>query len=256
MNCKLEICSNSAQSALNGQLAGAKRVELCDNLWESGTTPSFGSIKKAREVLSIELFVLIRPRGGDFIYSDLEFDIMKEDIIECKKLGVDGIVSGILNADNTIDIEKTKELIELSKPLPFTFHRAFDITPDLFQSLDDLISLKADRILTSGGLDNATKAIEVISKLNKIADGKISILPGGGIDDTNIQDLFTTGCSEFHLTGNDICKSQAQKVSLKLNGTNSIPESDYLQSSVIKIQKVVSKLENHFNKSTEKLNQL
>lgn len=247
MNYKLEICSNSAQSAFNAQEAGAKRVELCDNLWESGTTPSFGSVKKAREVLSIELFVLIRPRGGDFLYSDLEFDIMKEDIIAYKNLGVDGIVSGVLNADNTIDIEKTKELIELSKPLPFTFHRAFDITPDLFQSLEELILLKADRVLTSGGLDNATNAVDVISGLNKEAKGKIGILPGGGIDDANIHNLFATGCLEFHLTGNEVCRSQAQKVSLKLNGTNTIPESDYLESSVIKIKKVVSKLENHFN---------
>lgn len=247
MNYTLEICSNSAQSALNGQLAGAKRVELCDNLWESGTTPSFGSIKKAREVLTIELFVLIRPRGGDFVYSDFEFDIMKEDIIECKKLGVDGIVTGLLNPDNTIDVERTKELIEISKPLPFTFHRAFDVTSDLFQSLEELISLKADRVLTSGGLDNATKAVEVISELNEKAEGKIGILPGGGINETNIQDLLSTGCSEFHLTGSETYKSKAQKVSLKLNGTNDIPERDYLQSSVIKIQKVVSKLESHFN---------
>jgi len=247
MNYKLEICSNSAQSALNAQGAGAKRVELCDNLWESGTTPSFGSIKKTREILSIELFVLIRPRGGDFIYSDLEFDIMKEDIIACKKLGVDGIVSGVLKADNTIDTERTKELIELSKPLPFTFHRAFDITPNLFKSLEKLISLNVNRVLTSGGVDNATKAVEVISKLIEIADGKIGILPGGGINEANIQNLFITGCSEFHLTGNEVCKSQAQKVSLKLNGTNDIPESSYLQSSLIKIQKVVAKLENHFN---------
>jgi len=247
MNYTLEICSNSVQSALNGQLAGAKRVELCDNLWESGTTPSFGSIKKAREVLSIELFVLIRPRGGDFVYSDLEFDIMKENIIACKELGVNGIVSGVLNTDNTIDMDRTKELIELSKPLPFTFHRAFDVTPNLNQSLERLISLKADRVLTSGGLDGATKAIEVLSKLNEIAGGKIGILPGGGIDDTNIQDLFTTGCSEFHLTGSEMYMSQAQNVALKLNGTTDIPENDYLQSSVNKIKKVVSKLESHFN---------
>jgi len=243
----LEICSNSTQSALNAQEAGAKRVELCANLWESGTTPSYGSIKKAREVLAIELFVLIRPRGGDFIYSDIEFDILKEDIVACKQLGVDGIVSGVLNADNTIDIERTRELIELSKPLPFTFHRAFDITPDLFQSLKELILLKADRVLTSGGMNSATNAIDVISKLNEIAGGKIGILPGGGIDETNIQDLFTTKCSEFHLTGSEIYTSKAQKVSLKLNGTDSIPESDYSLSSVKKIQKVVSKLNHHFS---------
>ena len=127
----LEICSNSTQSALNAQIAGAKRVELCSSLWESGTTPSYASIKKARELLQIELFVLIRPRGGDFIYSDLEFEIMKENILMCKELGVDGIVSGVLNEDNTIDIKRTKELVEQSKPLPFTFPRAFDVTPSL-----------------------------------------------------------------------------------------------------------------------------
>ena len=135
MNYTLEICSNSTQSALNAQIAGAKRVELWSNLWESGTTPSYGSIKRARNLLDIQVFILIRPRGGDFVYSELEFDIIKEDILLCKEIGVDGIVSGVLKPDNSIDLPRTQELIELSKPLPFTFHRAFDITPDLFQSL-------------------------------------------------------------------------------------------------------------------------
>jgi len=173
MNYTLEICSNSAQSALNAQEAGVTRVELCSNLWESGTTPSYGSIKKARELLDIQLFVLIRPRGGDFIYSDLDFDIMKEDIIACKAMGVDGIVSGVLNTDNTIAIDRTKELIELSSPLPFTFHRAFDITPNLFQSLEELISLNVDRVLTSGGLESVANASEIITKLNQLAENKI-----------------------------------------------------------------------------------
>ena len=246
MNYTLEICSNSTQSALNAQEAGATRVELCSNLWESGTTPSYGTIKKARALLNIQLFVLIRPRGGDFMYSDLEFDIIKEDIIACKAMGVDGIVSGVLNADNTIAIHKTKELIALSKPLPFTFHRAFDMTPDVFQSLEELISLNVDRVLTSGGLKNATDAIKIITKLNQLAANKITILPGGGINEVNIKNLLSSGCTEFHMTGNTICKSPAKANSLRLNGTTSIPESDYFESSVEKIQKVVAQLKSHF----------
>ncbi|OJJ21117.1 hypothetical protein BKI52_11150 [marine bacterium AO1-C] len=246
MNYILEICSNSTQSAVNAQEAGAKRVELCDNLWESGTTPSFGSIRQARALLNIGLFVLIRPRGGDFVYSDLEFEIIKEDIIACKELGVDGIVSGILNPDNTIDVARTKTLIELAHPLPFTFHRAFDVTPDLSQSLDTLISLGANRVLTSGGLDNAADAGEIIAKLHQQAAGRIGILPGGGIDEENIAKLLETGCTEFHLTGNALCQSPAPANALLLNGTADIPENDYLQSSVAKIQKVVQQLDARF----------
>lgn len=248
MNYTLEICSSSTQSALNAQEAGVRRVELCDNLWESGTTPSYGAIKKARELLKIQLFVLIRPRGGDFVYSDLEFEIIKENIQMCKDLGVDGIVSGVLNADNTIDLDRTRELIEFSKPLPFTFHRAFDVSPDLFQSLEELISLKADRVLTSGGLDNAGDASETITKLNLLAAGEITILPGGGINERNISNLFDTGCSEFHMTGHSICKSPAQEAPLNLNGTSDIPELDYLESSVEKIKTVIAQLESRFLK--------
>lgn len=246
MNYTLEICSNSTQSALNAQKAGAKRVELCDNLWESGTTPSYGSIKKARELLDIGLFVLIRPRGGDFVFSDLEFDIIKEDILACKALGVDGIVSGILHKDNTIDVERTQALIELAKPLPFTFHRAFDVTPDLLQSLETLISLGADRVLTSGGLENAGDASDIIAQLYQKAVNRIIILPGGGIDEANIQNLLNTGCTEFHLTGNDLCKSPAPINALKLNGTADIPENDYLESSVDKIKGIVTQLQEYF----------
>ncbi|MGL1889048.1 MAG: copper homeostasis protein CutC [Reichenbachiella sp.] len=246
MNFTLEICSNSVQSALNAQTAGATRIELCDNLWASGTTPSHGCIKKSRELLDIKLFVLIRPRSGDFVYSDLEMDVIKEDIKACKAMGVDGIVSGVLHADNTIDLERTKQLIELSKPLPFTFHRAFDVTPNLYQSLDELISIGADRILTSGGLDRAAKASEIIKKLFLKSNGQISILPGGGINETNVTSLFTSGCREFHMTGNAVCKSPAQIPPLLLNGTTDIPEQNYSESSVDKIQKVVSILEGHF----------
>lgn len=243
----LEICSNSTQSALNAQIAGAKRVELCSSLWESGTTPSYASIKKARELLQIELFVLIRPRGGDFIYSDLEFEIMKENILMCKELGVDGIVSGVLNEDNTIDIKRTKELIELSKPLPFTFHRAFDITPSLPKSLKTLIELKADRVLTSGGKASAANASNTLAELQNLAKENILLLPGGGINKNNISKLLSVGCTEFHLTGNSLHESKAQKNKLKLNGINTIPENEYLESSIEKIQKIIAKLNQYFD---------
>lgn len=248
MSYILEVCANAVQSAVNAQKAGAKRVELCCGLWESGTSPSFASIKIARELLNIDLFVLVRPRGGDFVYSDLEFQIMKEEILNGKELGVNGIVSGVLNADNTIDINRTKELIELSKPLPFTFHRAFDITPNLEESLQSLISIKADRVLTSGAKKCVADAHETISQLNKIANNKLKILAGGGLKISNVQQLLNTGCSEFHMTGNELVKSAASKNSLQLNSLLEIPENDFLESSVGKIKKMVALLNNHFNK--------
>lgn len=235
----LEICANSVQSALNAQLAGAQRVELCANLWESGTTPSYASIKKARELLEIQLFVLVRPRGGDFVYTDLEFDLIKENIMICKELGADGIVSGVLDKDNAVDLKRTRELIELSHPLPFTFHRAFDMTPDLFKSLEEVISLGAHRILTSGGMDSAGDAVGVISKLHKHAASKIIILAGGGINKENIQSLLNTGCTEFHLTGNVLHKSVSKPNSLNLNGTPAIPERDYFETSIEKIRELI-----------------
>lgn len=243
MNHTLEVCANSAQSALNAQVAGATRVELCCNLWEAGTTPSYGTTKKARELLDINLFVLIRPRGGDFVYTDLELAIMKEDIEACKALGVNGIVSGALNADNTIDIDTTKQLIEVSKPLPFTFHRAFDLTPNLPQSLETLIALGTQRVLTSGGQNKAVDACKTIAQLHQLAQDKITILPGGGINQTNIQALLATGCTEFHLTGNATQKSTTlPHPHLRLNGSADIPECDYRESSVEKVQGVLEQL--------------
>lgn len=248
MNYTLEICANSVQSALNAQHAGAKRVELCCGLWESGTSPSYASIKTARKLLSIDLFVLVRPRGGDFVYSDLEFETIKEEILACKKLGVDGIVSGVLNTDNSIDLERTKELIALSKPLPFTFHRAFDLTPNLEQSVKDLIAIGTDRILTSGGNKCVADAYETIALLNKASKNKLKILAGGGLKSSNLHQLFNSGCKEFHMTGNELVKSKAEKSSLKLNGLAQIPETDFFESSTEKIKEMIHLLENYFNK--------
>ena len=243
MGFKIEICSNSVQSAVNAQTAGADRVELCDNLWESGTTPGPGSLKMARHKLSIGLFVLIRPRGGDFFYSDLELEIMKEDIRAAKNLGADGIVSGVLNENLTIDIDRTVQLVELTHPLPFTFHRAFDVIEDMRSGLNDLINCGATRVLTSGGKTSAIEGSGVISDLVSQAEGRITILPGGGITAENIRDLIGTGCQEFHFTGSERFNSPVKEnPDLKLNGSADIPENDYMVSSVEKIKKAIQSL--------------
>src|SRR5512138_1393956 len=161
----LEACVNSALSAIEAQAGGADRVELCQNMPEGGCTPSAGAIRYARKELRIGLFVMIRPRGADFLYSDGEFEIMKEDIRVAKELGADGVVFGILKADGTIDRQRMEELIRLARPMGVTCHRAFDMTRDPFGALEDLIALGVDRILTSGQCDSALEGAPLIRQL-------------------------------------------------------------------------------------------
>jgi copper homeostasis protein len=223
----LEICCANIASALNAQAGGADRIELCDNLWEGGTTPSFGMLKVLRQELKIQIFVLIRPRGGDFLYSDAEFKVMLQDLYLAKELGADGIVSGILKADGTVDCDRTTALIEAASPLPFTFHRAFDCCRDLNEALEDIIFCGAKRILTSGGKNSVAEGIEQLKELNKQAAGRIIILPGGGINSQNIQSIKEkTGCTEFHLSAKKLSKSDMlyHKPSLFMNGSREIPE--------------------------------
>lgn len=209
MYCRLEICVDSVESALIAQSAGADRVELCDNLIEGGTTPGYGSISSARRNLDIDLHVLIRPRGGDFIYSDLELDIMRRDIDICGELGVNGIVAGILRAEGTVDIDRTSRLIELAYPMTVTFHRAFDMCADPLQSLEDVISTGAKRLLTSGQSNRAKDGIKLIRQLVAEAGDRIIVMPGGGIDDTNILSIITgTSAKEVHMTGRKSISSE------------------------------------------------
>jgi copper homeostasis protein len=195
---KLEICANSYQSAINAQEAGAHRIELCQELSVGGLTPSYGLLKQVVDALSIPVFVLIRPRTGNFTYSEAEFDIMKQDIQICKNLGCAGIVSGVLNNDNSIDIERTKELIELSKPLALTFHRAFDCVENPIESLEQLIVLDVGSVLTSGQEMAAEKGVELLKQLNKQARGRITILAGGGISAKNAKMFKEAGLDEIH----------------------------------------------------------
>lgn len=243
---KLEICCFSIESALNAQKGGADRIELCDNISEGGTTPSYGMIKKVREKLDIDVFVIIRPRGSDFNYSDDEFAIMKEDIKSAKLSGVNGIVSGILTKEGHVDIKRTSELVELSKPLPFTFHRAFDMTEDLFKALDDIIQTGSARILTSGGSRTASEGCDLISELVKRSKNKIIILPGSGINEQNITSIIKkTGAAEYHTTAKVLKSSSMTYIKENLIMGES-KKSDYQQyvASVEKIKKIKAILEN------------
>ncbi len=195
---KLEICTNSYQSAKNAQEAGAHRIELCQELSAGGITPSYGLLKQVLDNLEIPVFVLIRPRGGNFAYSEIEFEIMKTDIQLCKELGCHGIVSGVLNSDKTIDLNRTKELVELSKPLAFTFHRAFDEVENAKEALGQLIDLRVERVLTSGQKASAESGIVLLQALNEISKGRITILAGSGVSAENAHKFKAIGLKEIH----------------------------------------------------------
>ncbi|QFZ54254.1 copper homeostasis protein CutC [Oceanihabitans sp. IOP_32] len=201
---KVEICANSYRSAINAEKSGAHRIELCAELAVGGITPSFGLIKKVITTLKIPVFVLIRPRSGNFTYSDDEFEIMKSDIAQCKALGCHGVVSGVLNKNNTIDVERTKVLVELAKPMAFTFHRAFDwvITPE--DALEELASLGVNRVLTSGQETSALLGLDLLTQLNERAKNRIIILPGGGIHAENAKAFKTAGFNEIHCSATTI----------------------------------------------------
>jgi copper homeostasis protein len=186
---KVEIACFKLESALIAQNAGADRVELCADMSVGGTTPSIEIIQQAREHLTIDLYVMIRPRGGNFVYSELEFEQMKSEIETIKKLGVNGFVFGILKDDNTINIEQNKVIVELAKPFPCTFHRAFDEVSDLKKALEDVISCGFSTILTSGTYPNVMEGKEVLKQLVNQAKNRIEIMPGGGLRSANISAL-------------------------------------------------------------------
>jgi len=195
----MEVCANSLASAMEAEKGGAVRVELCDNLLEGGTTPSYSQIKLAKQLLKIEVYPIIRPRGGDFLYTDQEFNLMREDISICKSLGCEGVVFGILNTDGTVDTKRCAELVSLASPMKVTFHRAFDMTIDLFKALEDIINLGCTRILTSGGMPSAFKGMKVIRQLVEKAGDRIVIMAGAGVAVDNISELIAgTGVQEFH----------------------------------------------------------
>jgi copper homeostasis protein len=242
MKFKLEICTDSVESAIDAQLAGADRIELCSNLGEGGTTPSSGTIRSARNNLNIALNVIIRPRGSDFLYSDREYDIMRRDIEFCGESGIDGVVIGILHTDGTVDIDRTKHLIELARPMTVTFHRAFDMCADPQKALEDIITAGADRLLTSGQENSALEGIDLLASLVRNAGGRIIIMPGGGITESNIEFLaHHTGAKEFHLTGRSDIDSEMsfRREGITMSGIPGINEYSRKIADKQKIRNIV-----------------
>ncbi|PWU02445.1 MAG: copper homeostasis protein CutC [Bacteroidetes bacterium] len=199
MSFQLEVIAFNIESCVIAERSGANRIELCDNPHDGGTTPSLGMIQLAREKTTIQLFPIIRPRAGDFLYSEDEFSIMKRDIRACKEIGCDGVVFGILNPDGTVDARRTMKLVELAYPLEVTFHRAFDRVEDPYDSLEIIIEAGCQRILTSGCKPTALEGAFTIQQLVKQADERIIVMPGSGVRSSNILDLIKeTGAKEFH----------------------------------------------------------
>ncbi|MFC4722140.1 copper homeostasis protein CutC [Geojedonia litorea] len=236
---KLEICASNYQSAINAQTAGAHRIELCAELAVGGLTPSYGLLKQVIEVLNIPVFVLIRPRSGNFTYSSDEFNIMKHDIALCKNLGCDGIVSGVLKEDNTIDIERTKQLIKWSRPLDFTFHRAYDWTPNPFEALQQLIDLGVERVLTSGQDNSAEEGLSNLIELQKMANKNIIILPGGGITIENAKLFKDAGFNEIHASATTLHKVN-QSPNISMNSLKFFDETIEVVSDINKIKGILN----------------
>lgn len=206
----LEICANSAQSCAEAEAGGAKRVELCAAIPEGGTTPSYGEIRMAQQLAPrVDINVIIRPRGGDFLYTEAEVGAMLLDIEMCKQLGVHGVVFGCLTADGELDVPLMRRLVEAARPLSVTCHRAFDVCRDPFKTLDELIGLGVDRVLTSGQQPDAVKGIPLIRQLVERAAGRIVIMPGCGVREENIARIEQeTGAREFHTSARSILYSR------------------------------------------------
>jgi copper homeostasis protein len=215
MDFILEVIGFNIEGCMAAQAAGADRIELCDNPADGGTTPSYGFIKSATEELQIEVYPIIRPRGGDFLYNEEEFEMMKADVQVCVDLGCDGVVIGILNADGTVDKERCRQLVELAYPLGVTFHRAFDRVVDPMQAMEDIIEIGCERILTSGQKPNAMA--ELIAKLIEQAKDRIIIMPGSGVRSENIIELATrTGAVEFHTSARTTVESRMEYINKEM----------------------------------------
>lgn len=241
----LEIAVFNIDSAVIAAKAGADRLELCENPGEGGTTPSYGTLKIVRDKISIPVFPIIRPRGGDFLYTDEEFEVMKKDILLCKELQFEGVVIGSLHADGTIDTTQTKTWVDLAYPLEVSFHRAFDRCVDALQGMEEIIDCGCTRILTSGQVPNAFDGKELIKTLVEKAGDRIIIMPGSGVRSSNIVELAAfTGATELH--------SSARKVQSTSMGHHQKSMQEELKSVTVdvdEIKKMKTLLSGHFNKS-------
>ncbi|KAF0142921.1 MAG: copper homeostasis protein cutC [Stygiobacter sp.] len=243
MKILFEACVDSVESSVNAEAGGADRIELCADLLEGGITPSYAMIKLVPEKLKIPVNVIIRPRGGDFLYTDYEFEVMKKDIEFCKQAGVNGVVIGILNDDGTIDKTRTKELIEAAKPMSVTFHRAFDMTRDPEEALNTLIELGIDQLLTSGQEVDARKGIPTLKKLVELANNRIIIMPGGGVNEFNIKEVVEkTGVKEIHASAREKARSKMNYINTRtsMSDSKSMEEYDLMVTSEERIRAMVN----------------
>ena len=238
---EVEVCAYSLESCLNAQMAGADRVELCTAMYDGGLTPPAAAIRMARELLSIELYVMIRPRGGDFFYSDLEFQQMKEEILYAKSCRADGVVLGILSADGRVDTERTRGVVEYAAPLKVTFHRAIDMVRDMEEALEEVIRAGCYRVLTSGGESDAERGKEGIRRLVDLAKGRIKIMAGSGVNATNALRIAKTGVDALHMSGKNHRDSKMiyRNPRVSMGGVSGISEYEEYYSDIEKIEAVV-----------------
>ena len=239
-----EICVDSVEGVRAARAAGATRIELCASLLEGGITPSRGMIRQARTVPGIKLHVIIRPRGGDFLFSDAEFAAMASDIETAKAEGADGVVIGQLTADGFVDVAHTRELMTLARPMAVTFHRAFDMTPDPFAALETLVDLGIDRILTSGQEASVLEGLPMIAELVKRAGDRIVIIPGGGITPRNVDRIVAAARpKEIHFAALELEAGgmRFRRNHVFMGGELRPPEYDRLTTSEATIRAVIKK---------------
>lgn len=243
---QFEVCSNSVESCLAAQAGGAHRVELCAGIPEGGTTPSYGEMAVAREVLTTtRLHVIIRPRGGDFLYSPVEVRTMLKDIEMAKRVGADGVVFGCLTEDGEIDVPVMQELMKASEGLSVTFHRAFDVCRDARKALEQIIELGCNRILTSGQQASAEQGIPLLKELQEQAAGRIILLAGCGVNEKNIARIACeTGIREFHFSARERYKSgmKYKNESVSMGGTVHIDEYERDVTSVRRVEETIRAL--------------
>lgn len=242
---KFEICANGVESCIAAQEGGADRVELCAGIPEGGTTPSYGEIKVARRVLThTRLHVIIRPRGGDFLYTPLEVERMEEDIRMCRELGADGVVIGCLKADGGLDTDANRRLMDAAQGMSVTFHRAFDRCRDPEAALQQLCQLGVDRILTSGQQPTAAEGTELLHRLNEMADGRIRILAGCGVNEGNIRRIHElTGVHEFHFSARVPVKSRMEYINSSVYmGDSAADESVLMYTSAERVRATIAQL--------------
>jgi copper homeostasis protein len=209
----LEISVESVEAALAAERGVAQRIELCSNTREGGTTPSVELLRVVRERVRLPIFSMVRPRGGNFVYSDVEFAAMQDEIDIAKRMRMDGIVLGLLHSDGRVDIERTRQLVARAAPLPVTFHRAFDESTELRTALEDVIQTGAVRLLTSGGKNTAPEALDVLGNLVRLAANRIAVMPGSGLHAGNIREAVRlTGAREFHAGLSSVVRSPAENI--------------------------------------------